>query len=264
MKQKLYRIDAFADKLFAGNPAAVCPLDKWLSNDLMKSIAIENNLSTTAFYIKEGNDYHIRWFTKTIELALNGNATVAAAHVLMTHEGFKGNEIHFNSKSGLLTVKKLGDYYTLNLPTDEYELVKTPAELSISLNIRPMECYKGREDYMLVYPSEQDIPKLKPNFRAMSLVSSRGIIVTAPGTPGGKADFVSRFFAPQNGIEEDSVTGSAHSTLTPYWSAKLGKKDLYAIQLSARKGHLKCSHLGDRVEISGQACTYLIGEIELG
>jgi PhzF family phenazine biosynthesis protein len=262
MKQILYRVDAFTDKLFGGNPAAVCPLNNWLSNDLMLNIAIENNLSTTAFYIKEGNDFHIRWFTPKIELELNGNATLAAAHVLMEHEGYKGNEIHFNSLRGIVTVKKLGDYYTLNLPIDEYERVKTPAELSISLNIRPMECFKGKYDYMLVYPNEQDIPKIKPNFRAMSLVDTRGVIVTAPGAQGGKTDFVSRFFAPQNGVEEDSVTGSAHTTLTQYWAEKLGKKEMNAIQLSTRKGHLKCSFLGDRIEISGQACTYLKGEIE--
>jgi predicted PhzF superfamily epimerase YddE/YHI9 len=126
-----------------------------------------------------------------------------------------------------------------------------------------MECFRGKSDYMLVYPNGEDIPKLKPNFRAMSLVDSRGVIVTAPGIKGSGIDFVSRFFAPQNGVDEDSVTGSAHTTLTPFWAEKLGKKELNAVQLSARKGHLKCAYLGDRVEISGQACTYFKGTVEL-
>ena len=258
MKITMYRADAFTNGPFTGNPAAICPLQNWLSDETMRNIAMENNLSTTAFYIKEGNGYYIRWFTPTFELELNGNATLATAHILMQHEGHQENEIQFNSKSGLLTVKKLGDYLTLNFPADEYERVKTPAELSISLNIRPTECYQGKTDYMLVYNSEQDILKLKPNFRAMSLVDARGVIVTAPGT---KSDFVSRFFAPQHGIKEDSVTGSAHVTLTPYWAEKLNKKDLTAIQLSKRTGHLKCTALGNRVEISGQAITYLKADI---
>jgi PhzF family phenazine biosynthesis protein len=260
MKLTIYRADAFTDKLFSGNPAAICPLESWLSDETMHNIAMENNLSTTAFYIKTGNEYYIRWFTPAVELELNGNATLAAAHILMKHEGHTDKEIKFNSKSGLLTVKNLGDFYTLNFPADEYELVKTPAELSIALNMRPNECYKGKADYMLVYNNEDDILKLKPNFRAMSLVESRGVIVTAPGN---KTDFVSRFFAPQNGVNEDSVTGSAHITLTPYWAKKLGKKELTAMQVSKRTGFLKCTDLGDRVEISGQAVTYLKGEISI-
>jgi len=260
MKLTLYRVDAFTDKLFSGNPTAVCPLDSWLSDELMKNIAAENNLSATAFFIKEGNDFHIRWFTPTIELNLNGNATLATSHILVSHLGYKGNEIKFNSRSGMLTVKKEGDHFTLNFPADEYELVKTPAELAISLNIKPSECYKGKSDYMLVYPTEQDIIKLKPSFAMMAMVDSRGVIVTAPGI---KTDFVSRFFAPQNGIDEDHVTGSAHTTLIPYWSARLNKKELKAEQLSARKGFLNCVNLGKRIELSGKAFTYLKGEIEV-
>jgi PhzF family phenazine biosynthesis protein len=263
MKLTLYKVDAFTDKLFSGNPAAVCQLDRWLSPELMKSIAIENSLTTTAFFIKEGNGYNIRWFTPTIELDLNGNATIATAHVLMNHLGYTGNEINFNSRSGMLTVKKQDGYYILNLPADEYEREKTPAELSISLNIRTGECYKGKADYMLIYPNEQDILKLKPNFRVMSLVDSRGVIVTAPGAPGSNIDFVLRFFAPQNAIDEDSVTGSAFATLIPYWAEKLNKKEMNAKQLSARRGFVKCHSLGNRVEISGKAKTYLQGEIEM-
>ena len=262
MKLKVYHVDSFAEKLFSGNPAAVCPLTKWLSESEMKNIAMENNLAETAFYVKEGSNYHIRWFTAGgIEVDLCGHATLATAHILFNHEGHTGNELHFNSRSGILHVKKNGKELTLNFPTDEYELVKTPAELSISLNIHPRECYKGKTDYVLVFESEEQILKLKPNYTSMKLVEARGIICTAKGS---NVDFVSRFFAPQSGIDEDPVTGSAHTTLTPYWSKVLDKKELSAVQLSDRKGYLKCVNLGDRIEISGKAVTYLVGDIEVG
>ncbi|HXP50132.1 MAG TPA: PhzF family phenazine biosynthesis protein [Bacteroidia bacterium] len=261
MKLRIYLLDAFAEKLFSGNPAAVCPLDSWLSDDMMKSIAMENNLAETAFYIKEGDNYLIRWFTPApLEVDLCGHATLAAAHVLFNFEGHKGDEISFNSRSGLLKVKKSGDSLTLDFPADEYEREKTPGELSIALNITTKECYKGKTDYMLVYENEDQIIQLKPNFTAMKLVDCRGIICTAKGKT---ADFVSRFFAPQAGINEDPVTGSAHTTLTPYWSGVLGKKEMNAVQLSARRGYLKCVDKGSRVEISGKVKTYLKGEIEI-
>ena len=261
MKLKFYHVDAFAEKLFSGNPAGVCPLDKWLSDDLMKTIAMENNLSETAFYVKDGEGYHIRWFTPGgIEVELCGHATLATSHVLFNHEGHTGSEIQFKSRSGILTVKQNGDKLTLNFPVDVYERVKTPAELSISLNIQPRECYKGRTDYMLVYEREDDIKKLNPNFTAMNMAEARGVICTAKGN---SVDFVSRFFAPQSSIDEDPATGSAHTTLTPYWSGVLNKKELTAVQLSARKGYFRCVNLGSRIEISGKATTYLKGEIEL-
>lgn len=260
MKLKLYHVDAFAEKVFSGNPAAICPLDKWLSDELMMTIARENNLSETAFYIKEDDHYHIRWFTTTVEVDLCGHATLAAAHVLFNHEGHEGNEIRFNSRSGILKVKRNGEVLTLDFPVDVYERVKTPGELSIALNIQPRECYKGKTDYMLVYETEDQIKKLKPNYTAMMLVEARGIICTAKGN---SVDFVSRFFGPQTGIDEDAVTGSAHTTLTPYWSGVLNKKELTAVQLSGRKGYLRCTNLGSRIEISGKAKTYLVGEIEL-
>lgn len=261
MKLKIYHIDAFAEKLFSGNPAAVCPLDKWLSDDKMKNIAMENNLAETAFYVKDGDSYHIRWFTPgAVEVELCGHATLATSYVLFNFEGHKGDEIKFNSRSGLLKVKKNGDSLTLDFPVDEYERVKTPAELSIALNLQPKECYKGKTDYMLVYETEQQVTQLKPNFTAMKMVEARGVICTAKGS---NADFVSRFFAPQSGIDEDPVTGSAHTTLTPYWSGVLNKKELNAVQLSVRKGYLKCVDLGKRIEISGKAKIYLKGEIEI-
>lgn len=260
MKLTLYRVDAFTNKLFTGNPTAICPLEKWLSDETMRQIAAENNVSATAFFVKEGNDFHIRWFTPTIELKLNGNATLAAAHVLVNHLGYDRNEIHFNSLSGPLKVKKKDDAFTLNFPTDEYERVKNPAELSIALNARPMECYRGKVDYMLVYGSQDEILKLKPNFRTMAMVDSRGVIVTAPGK---EVDFVSRFFAPQNGLNEDYVTGSAHATLVPYWAQKLGKTGLTAMQVSSRRGYLNCTFIGERYELTGTAVTYMKAEMDL-
>lgn len=260
MELKIYQVDAFAEKLFTGNPAAVCPLLSWPSDETMKQIAMENNLAETAFYVKEAEGYHIRWFTPAIEVDLCGHATLATAHVLFEHEDFSGHEINFKSRSGILKVKRAGDYLTLDFPVDKYELVKTPGELAISLNIRPNECYRGKTDYMLVFEKEEYIKKLKPNYTSMKLVDGRGVICTAKGN---SVDFVSRFFAPQSGIEEDPVTGSAHTTLTPYWSKVLGKKELTATQLSKRVGHLKCVDKGERIEISGRARTYLIGHIEI-
>ncbi|MGP8217556.1 MAG: PhzF family phenazine biosynthesis protein [Bacteroidia bacterium] len=261
MKLRIYLLDAFTDKLFSGNPAAIVPVEKPLSEETMKNIARENNLAETAFYTKNGNSYDIRWFTpEAIEVDLCGHATLAAAYVLFNYEGHKGNEINFNSlRSGVLNVKKNGDVITLNFPTDEYERVKTPAELSIALNITTKECYKGRTDYMLIYENEDQIRQLKPNLTAMKLVDCRGVACTARGKT---ADFVTRFFAPRAGVNEDPVTGSAHTTLTPYWSKALNKKELNAVQLSPRGGSLKCVYLGDRVEISGKVVTYLRGEIE--
>ncbi|HXB13643.1 MAG TPA: PhzF family phenazine biosynthesis protein [Bacteroidia bacterium] len=260
MKLKIYQVDAFTDKLFSGNSAAICPLDKWLPVPTMMGIASETNQSATAFFVQEGKGFYIRWFSPAAELHLCGQATLAAAHILYTEEGYKGKEIHFNSQSGDLIVKKDGDYITLNFPIDTIERVKTPAELSIALNIKPQECFKGQMDFMLVYKSEKEILNLKPNFYAMKRIRARGFACTAKGT---KSDFVSRFFAPSHGIDEDSVTGSAHATLIPYWSKILGKKQMSAMQLSTRGGHLNCLDLGDRVEISGQARTFMRGEIEI-
>lgn len=260
MKLRIYQADAFTDKQFSGNPAVVCPLDKWLKPATMQSIASESSLAATAFYVKKGKGYDIRWFSPIAELHLCGHATLASAHVLFNHEDYKSKEIVFNSSSGQLKVTREGKFITLNFPADKLERVKTPGELMIALNIRPVECFKGKMDYMLVYKSESDILKLKPNFSAMSLLKARGVICTAKGT---KADFVSRFFAPLHGINEDPVTGSAHTTMVPYWSDILGKKKLNAIQLSERRGNLKCTYLGDRVELSGQARTYMTGTIEI-
>jgi len=261
MKQKIYQVDAFTDKVFSGNPAAVCPLKEWLSDDLLQNIAMENNLAETAFYVKQGNEYQIRWFTPTVEVDLCGHATLAAAFVLFNYENHSVNEIHFNSpRSGKLTVMKQGDYLTLNFPTDLFEHIDLFSELSKGFNLQPIEALKGKTDYVLVYENEHQIKNIIPNFEIIAKLNGRGVIVTAVGD---EVDFVSRFFAPQSGINEDPVTGSAHTTLTPYWARKLNKNELTAIQLSERKGYLKCKYLNDRVEISGKGMLYLIGEIYL-
>jgi len=261
MKFKIYPIDAFTDKVFSGNPAAVCPLDKWLDDKLMQNIAMENNLAETAFYVKAGSEYQIRWFTPTVEVDLCGHATLAAAFVLFNHEIHAEAEIHFYSpRSGKLLVTKQEDSLTLNFPSDTIEFVELSSELTAGFNIMPVEAYKGKTDFMLVFEREFKMERLKPWFEQIAKVEARGIIATAPGY---EVDFVSRFFAPQSGINEDPVTGSTHTSLTPYWAKRLGRNELSAIQLSGRKGSLKCKYLNERVEISGQAKLYLKGEIQV-
>lgn len=261
MPQKIYQVDAFTDKVFSGNPAAVCPLTKWESDELLQKIAMENNLAETAFYVKQGNEYEIRWFTPTVEVDLCGHATLAAAFVLFNYENHTTNEIQFNSpRSGILMVKRDGDYLTLNFPTDVFNQIAITEELTNGFDIKPIEALKGKTDYVLVFENESQIINIKPNFNSIAKLKGRGVIITAKGN---EVDFVSRFFAPQSGINEDPVTGSAHTTLTPYWSKRLNKTELTAIQLSERKGYLKCKYLNERVEISGQAKLYLIGEIFL-
>lgn len=261
MKLKLYQADAFAENVFGGNPAAVCPLTEWLPDAMMQNIAMENNLSETAFYVKRGDVYELRWFTPSTEVDLCGHATLATAHVLFNHENHPGTVIHFHSpRSGSLSVKKTNDLLTLDFPTDTLQKIEWPKENHAAFNSIPVEVYKGKTDYMLIFRSEVEIANLKPNLSEIEKWPVRGVIVTAPGN---EVDFVSRFFGPQCGVPEDPVTGSAHTTLTPYWSAHLNKKELKAIQLSSRKGHLICKLEGDRVFISGHAKTYLIGEIDV-
>ena len=259
MKQKIYQVDAFTDKLFSGNPAAVCPLEKWLDNETMQNIATENNLAETAFYVKNGDQYEIRWFTPAVEVDLCGHATLAAAFVLFNHENHSGNEIQFYShRSGPLTVTKNNPYLTLNFPTDTLVSVELTNSITDGFNIKPRLAFKGKTDYLLIYDSENEIRSLKPDLTTISKLDVRGIIVSSKGE---KTDFVSRFFAPQVGVNEDPVTGSAHTTLTPYWSEILNKKELTAMQLSKRTGFLICKNLNERVEISGQCKLYLSGEI---
>jgi PhzF family phenazine biosynthesis protein len=256
----LYIVDAFADKIFTGNPAAVCPVDSWPSDALMQQIAFENNLAETAFVVNEPEGYRIRWFTPLVEVDLCGHATLASAHVLFNHEHYVGNEISFNSRSGPLSVTRHDGLLSLNFPADTFEKMEPSETLLNCFSIRPGEIYKGNTDYMFVFETEQEIEHASPRFEVIETLDARGVIITAKGK---EVDFVSRFFAPQCGIDEDPVTGSAHTTLTPYWSGRLGKTSLSARQLSTRGGDLHCQLINDRIIISGKAVTYLIGDIQL-
>ncbi|MFK8009925.1 MAG: PhzF family phenazine biosynthesis protein [Saprospiraceae bacterium] len=256
--QIIYQVDAFTEKIFGGNPAAVCPLDNWLSDELMQNIAMENNLAETAFYVPKANHFELRWFTPTVEVDLCGHATLASAHVIFSN-GFEGNEVIFISpRSGELRVRKNDGMYTMNFPTDVLEKIETPDEIIKGLGIIPIEVFKGKTDYMVIVQNQTIIESLQPNLKLLEKLDARGTIVTAPGQ---EVDFVSRCFFPQAGVDEDPTTGSAHTSMTPYWANKLGKTEMTAIQLSKRKGHLNCKYLNERVEISGQAKTYLTGHI---
>lgn len=261
MTIKIYQVDAFADRLFSGNPAAVLPLGAdWLEDGMMQNIAMENNLPETAFYIVKNNDYHIRWFTPEIEVDLCGHATLAAAHVLFSHENYKESKVVFNSRSGFLIVKRDNDMLILDFPADDITETEMTDELKECFDIEPVKVMKGKTDYMMVYENEEQVKNIGYNLTAVNMIKARGVIITAPGE---RCDFVSRFFAPQSGIPEDPVTGSAHTSLTPYWSGVFGKNELTARQLSARGGNLLCRNMGERIEISGKCVTYMCGEIIL-
>lgn len=261
MKLKIYQIDAFTDQLFSGNPAAVVPLENWLPDEVLQNIAAENNLAETAFYVPNETGYHIRWFTPSVEVELCGHATLASAYVIFNIQGFEGDLIRFESLSGELTVLHKDSWLTLNFPIDQYNMAVPPPALMESLSgVSILEVYKGKTDYMVVLDSEAEVRDLDFDIIILSTIPARGIIITAPGD---EVDFVSRFFAPQSGIDEDPVTGSAHTTLIPYWAEKLAKTELTAKQLSKRGGYLKCELDGDRVNIGGQARIYLHGEIEI-
>jgi len=261
MSQKIYVVDAFTDSIFSGNPAAVCPLEKWLPDQVMQNIAMENNLAETAFFVRSGDVFQIRWFTPVLEVDLCGHATLASAYVLFLYEGYYGETIQFHSaRSGVLSVSRSGDVLTMNFPADVFEEIPLDDRLLRCFEIAPQKAFLGKTDYMLVFQSEEQIKNIIPNMSNISALGLRGVIITAMGKD---VDFVSRFFAPQSGINEDPVTGSAHTTLTPYWSKVLGKETMTAMQLSARKGHVQCTLLGDRVEISGKAKLYMQGIIHL-
>lgn len=255
----IYQADAFTDQLFGGNPAAICPLQKWLPDETMQKIAIENNLAETAFFVKNENGYKLRWFTPEYEIDLCGHATLASAHILFTELGYEGKVINFETvKAGILSVSKQNDKYTMDFPSRPAIHIEPPIGLIEALGEKqPVEVLRSR-DYFLVYETENDICDISPDFYSLSKMDTVGVIVTAPGK---NSDFVSRFFAPGAGIPEDPVTGSAHCNLIPYWANRLGKKNLHAYQLSSRKGELWCQLEGERVLISGKAVTYLKGEI---
>jgi PhzF family phenazine biosynthesis protein len=259
MKLPIYYIDAFSEKNFSGNPAAVCPLSHWADDNLMQNIAFENNLSETAFLVHKNDRVEIRWFTPLAEVELCGHATLASAHVLFCHLHFSGKEIIFHSRhSGELRVRKNESLLELDFPADLPEPALPPAGLIRAIGKKPLEIWKGRTDYLLYYRSQEDIEELKPDFAALKVIPARGIIATAAGYD---CDFVSRFFAPSVGVNEDPVTGSAHTTLTPFWAHRMNQLSFDALQLSARGGSLQCQLSGERVLISGHATTYLVGEI---
>jgi len=259
MRIPLYQVDAFSGRVFAGNPAAVCPLETWLSDEQMQSIARENNLSETAFFVPEGDGYRLRWFTPGVEVDLCGHATLASAFVIFQHLAPELNSVSFQTRSGELIVTRNGDRLTMDFPSRPPGPVEVHPQLLPALGEEPWQVL-GASDYLAVYESEDQVRALRPDMGKLMEVDLFAVIVTAPG---GDCDFVSRFFAPSKGVPEDPVTGRAHCTLIPYWSRRLGKKHLFARQVSARGGELWCEDRGDRVQISGQAAEFLQGTIIL-
>ncbi len=262
MRVPLYQVDAFTDRLFGGNPAAVCLLEEWMPDELLQKIAAENNLSETAYIVRSAepdSDYHIRWFTPTTEVDLCGHATLASAWVVQQYLGGFNGSVRFQSRSGTLGVAPDGDKLVLDFPVAAAERVDPVPALAEALGREPDETLRAA-DFVAVFPTEEVVTGLAPDMRQLFVLDVRGVIVTAPGRA---CDFVSRFFAPGAGIDEDPVTGSAHCTLTPYWAQRLDKSDLVARQVSARGGDLHCRLVGDRVHIAGRAVTYMKGTLEL-
>ena len=260
MKFPIFQVDAFTNTIFGGNPAAVMPLKQWLPEHTMQNIAMENNLSETAFYVQEHGAIGLRWFTPELEIDLCGHATLATAHVLFSELGFTGNELQFDTRSGRLSVRKKGDGYIMNFPSDKMNKIDAPAVLFQALGIPPTNQVFKSDDYMIVLDKEEEVASIHPDSTLLKTIEARGIIVTAPGDT---VDFVSRFFCPQVGIDEDPVTGSAHTKLAPYWANRLDKNQLHALQISSRQGELRINYLGERVEIEGKAITFLRGEVEI-
>jgi predicted PhzF superfamily epimerase YddE/YHI9 len=263
MKVPFYQVDAFADSLFAGNPAAVCVLDAWPGTEVLQQVAEENNLSETAFVMpaKRGK-WAIRWFTPKVEVDLCGHATLAAAHVLFDERKLDQEKLTFTSRSGDLTVSRLEDgSFGMDFPVVSTRGASISASLVEGLGGYPSEVLIA-DDCLCVFDSEEIVRELQPDFQLLERLPFRGIIVTAPAS-NGQADFVSRFFAPAVGVDEDPVTGSAHCILAPFWAKRLGRKRLRARQISRRGGQLICEIRGDRVWIEGKAVTYLWGEIDL-
>ncbi len=259
MQLPIYIVDAFTTRLFGGNPAAVCPLMEWLPDEVMQQLAAENNLSETAFFVPEGEGFRIRWFTPTVEVNLCGHATLATAHILYTELGYDKEIVTFYSLSGELKVKKVNDkVFQLDFPACEPEpFTSAPAALFEALNVpHSYPAFTTSFDVMVVLSSQQELEELTPDFALLATIKARGVICTAKGTD---SDIVARCFYPQSGINEDPVTGSAHTIMVPYWAKVLHQTSMQSIQLSARKGYLGCELNGDRVLMSGSAVTYLKG-----
>ncbi len=261
MEIPIYQTDAFASRLFRGNPAAICPLDSWLPDKILQAIAAENNLAETAYYIPTGKDrYALRWFTPAVEVDLCGHATLATASVIAeVRKETSSSRVTFESRSGDLIVDKEDDLYYLNFPSWPPSPCPPNPKLNEALGATPLDLL-GARDYLAVFSSAEEVLALKPSMEKLSAIDRFATIATAPGND---CDFVSRFFAPAKGVPEDPVTGSAHTTLIPYWSQKLGKTKLFGRQVSTRGGELWCEDLGDRVRIGGRAVQYLEGRIRV-
>lgn len=258
MRTRIYQVDAFTSRRFRGNPAAVCPLDDWLEDATLQAVAAENNLSETAFLVPRDDDYELRWFTPVTEVDLCGHATLAAGHVVLRVTQGSRDAVTFHTRSGPLRVCRRDERLAMDFPALPSERVEAPAGLTAGLGAAPEEV-RASEDWMAVFPSEADVAGLEPDFRALAGLGRRGVIATAPAE--GETDFVSRFFAPSVGIDEDPVTGSAHCALAPYWAGRLDRADLLGRQVSRRGGEVACRVLGDRVELGGEAVLYLEGWI---
>jgi PhzF family phenazine biosynthesis protein len=259
MEIPIYQVDAFASAVFKGNPAAVCPLSEWLPDETLQSIALENNLAETAFFVSAPRGFHLRWFTPVCEVDLCGHATLASAFVLFEYLNQPGETICFDTRSGPLTVARSGELLTLDFPARPPAVIEPDPKLISALGGSPIEILAAN-NALAVYASEAEVLALNPDMAALTKLTYFGFIATAPGT---EADFVSRFFAPVKGIPEDPATGSSHTTLIPYWAAKLGKNNLFARQLSARTGEFYCELAGDRVKIAGYVAPYLRGTISI-
>lgn len=259
MKIKQYQVDAFAERPFTGNPAAVCLLEQWPDDALLQAIAEENNLSETAFLVPFADGFHLRWFTPATEVPLCGHATLAAAHVVFQHLNFSGREALFHTLSGVLPVVREGGRLLMNFPVSRPEIcLNPPAALSEALGRQPLEVWAA-DDYLVLLSDEDDIKTLIPDFAGLATLDLRGVIVTAAGRD---CDFVSRFFGPKLGINEDPVTGSAHCQLAPFWADRLGREHLIGKQVSRRGGTIECQLLGERILLAGKAVTVISAEIE--
>ncbi len=263
MDLPIYQVDAFSSAVFSGNPAAVCPLENWLSDRDLQAIATENNLSETAFFVRGADSFHLRWFTPGCEVDLCGHATLASAYVLFHELKEPGDTLRFTTKSGELLVRRNGDLLAMDFPSRPPQIVdghtESVAPLLEALGGNPVEILAAR-DYLVRYGSADEVRALAPNMQGLMQIDRFAVIVTAPGTD---CDFVSRFFAPAKGVPEDPVTGSAHCTLIPYWAKELGKTTLHARQVGPRGGELFCKAAGDRVEIAGHAALFLRGRIQI-
>jgi PhzF family phenazine biosynthesis protein len=256
----LFQVDAFATKLFEGNPAAVCPLKEWLPDELLQKIALENNLSETAFFVQTNRLVKIRWFTPTTEVELCGHATLAAAHVLSKHLDFEGDVIEFDSLSGQLSVHVNEVGYTLNFPADRITQLSSDHPVVSYFDLKPQAVFKGKTDFLLAYRLENEVRQIKVDLGRLASFEGRGVIVTSPSE---KFDFISRCFYPQSGVNEDPATGSAHTTLAVYWASQMGKSHFSARQISKRGGSFDLQLEGDRVYITGKAHTFLTGNCRL-